>query len=266
MVSAGQRSTLGRRGGRSSTLFGLLAHTMSSVHPGNHDPGTTLSQAALIAGVCLLIMVFTAPFAEFIVYPKVVVAGNIEDTARSILARRGLFLAGVFSYTITLICDVVVAWALYVLLMPANRSVSLLAAWFRLVHAVVALFGLLKLVTAFRLLITPDYEAAVGSDHMHAQVRLLLNSFRYEWSFGMVFFAIHLGLLGYLVYRSGYIPGILGILLAAAGLGHLLYCLGPYLYPDADLRLLMITFFGDLIFTLWLLARGRKIPQPAARA
>lgn len=226
----------------------------------------TLRQAALIAGFGLLIMGIASPLAEVVVYPRVVIPGNIEATARNILAHRGLFLAAVFCYLITFICDVLVAWAFYVLLAPANRSVSLLTAWFRLLHAVIALFGLSKLVTAFRLLDTPDYMAAFGSDLLHAQVDLLLRSFRYEWSFGLVFFGIHLGLLGYLVYRSGYIPRVLGVLLAVAGLGFLVYCLGPYFYPNADLGFLMITFSGEMIFMLWLLVRGWKIQEPTAHA
>ncbi len=129
---------------------------MNSIVPANHDPGITLCQAALIAGFGLLIMVFAAPIAELYAYPRLVVPGNIEETVQNILDHEGLFLAGVFCYLITFICDVLVAWALYVLLMPANRSVSLLTAWFRLVYTVIALFGLLRLVTVFRLLNTPD--------------------------------------------------------------------------------------------------------------
>ena len=81
---------------------------------------------------------------------------------------------------------------------------------------------------------------------------------------GLVLFGIHLGLLGYLVYRSDYIPKILGILLTVAGLGWLIYCLSPYLYPNADVGFIMITFFGELIFMLWLLVRGWKIQEPTA--
>jgi len=69
-----------------------------------------------------------------------------------------------------------------------------------------------------------------------------------------------------LVYRSGYIPGILGVVLAIAGLGLLVYCLGPYLYPDADLGFLMFTFLGEPIFMLWLLVRGWRIPEPTSHA
>jgi len=235
---------------------------MNSINPANHDQGMTLSQAALVAGLGLLIMGFAAPFAEFFVYSKLIIPDNIKETAQNLLSNNGLFLAGIFAYLITFICDVVVAWGLYVLLVPVNRSLSLLTAWFRLVYTLIALISLMKLATVFRLLTAPDYQMAFGSDQLHAQVQLLLSSFRYEWSLGLVLFGIHLGLLGYLVFRSGYIPRIFGILLAIAGLGYPIYYLSPYLYPNADLGFIFITFFGELIFMLWLLARGWKIQEP----
>jgi len=235
---------------------------MSSTNSAIHDQGITLRQAALIAGIGILIMAIATPFAELVVYPKLVIPGKIEETAQNILANQGFFLAGMFAYLITFVCDVLVAWALYVLLIPVNRSLSLLTAWFRLVYAVIALFGLSKLVTVFRILSTPDYLTAFGSDQLHAQVRLLLNSFQYEWGMGLVLFGIHLGLLGYLVYRSDYIPRILGILLAIAGLGWVIDSLRPYLYPNVDLGFIMITFFGEVLFMLWLVIRGWKIQDP----
>jgi Domain of unknown function (DUF4386) len=95
----------------------------------------------------------------------------------------------------------------------------LLAAWFRLVYTAIALFGLSNLAIVFRVLNTPDYREVFGSSQLHAQVKLLLNSFRYDWSMGLVVFGVHLGLLGYLVYRSSYIPRVIGILLAINGVG-----------------------------------------------
>ncbi|MFQ6006141.1 MAG: DUF4386 domain-containing protein [Woeseia sp.] len=235
---------------------------VSSINSAVHDQGISLRQAALTAGIGILIMAIAGPFAELVVYPKLVIPGKIEETVRNISANQGFFLAGVFAYLIIFVCDVLVAWALYVLLIPVNRTLSLLTAWFRLVYAVIALFGLSNLVTVFRLLNTPDYLTVFGSDQLHAQVRLLLNSFHYEWGMGLMLFGIHLGLLGYLVYRSDYIPRILGVLLAVAGLGWVIDSLKPYLYPDADLGFIMITFFGELIFMLWLLVRGWKIQEP----
>lgn len=235
---------------------------MSSLNQANHNEGLTLRQAALIAGFAYLLSPVTT--AEFSIMPKLVIPGNIEQTVQNIVAHGGLFVAAILCYLVTFIEDVVIAWALYVLLAPVNRSLSLLTAWFRLVFAAIALFGWLNLVTVFRLLNTPEYLTSFGSVQLHAQVNLLLNSFRYDWSMSLVIFGIHLVLLGYLIYRSGYIPRIIGILLVIDGLGWVIDSFQPYLYPNTHLGFLFITFFGELVFMLWLLIRGWKIREPTA--
>ena len=79
-----------------------------------------------------------------------------------------------------------------------------------------------------------------------------------------VFFAIHLVLVGYLAYKSGYIPKLVGILLVIAGLGYLIQNLGPYLFPEANLGLVSITLLGELFFMFWLLIRGPRIKDQTA--
>jgi hypothetical protein len=121
-------------------------------------------------------------------------------------------------------------------------------------------------VAVFRLLNTPEYLKLFGASQLHAQVQLLLNSFRYDWSMGLVLFGIHLVLLGCLIFRSGYIPRILGIVLVIDGLGWVIDSLRPYLYPTARLGYIFITFLGELFFMLWLLIRGWKIREPRAHS
>ena len=237
---------------------------MSSVKLPHRDEGLTLRQAALTAGFAYLLG--PVVFAEFSLWPKLVIPGNIEQTVQNIAAHGGLFVAAILCYLINFILDVVIAWALYVLLAPVNRSVSLLTAWFRLVFTVIALFALLNLTTVYRLLNTPDYLTAFGSGPLHAQVMLLLNSYRYDWSMSLIIFGIHLGLLGYLIYRSGYIPKVIGILLVIDGLGWVITSLKPYLYPNADLRFIFATSFVELILPLWLVIRGWKIQEPTAQS
>jgi hypothetical protein len=221
----------------------------------------TLRQAALIAGFAYLLNPVT--YAEY-VYPKLVITGNAEQTVQNISTHGGLFLAALFCYLVSFIGDVVIAWALYVLLAPVNRSLSLLTAWFQLVYAAVALGGLLNMVSVFRLLNTPEYLTLFGSSQLRGQVYFLVNSFQYDWAISMLLFGIHLVLLGYLIYRSGYIPRILGILLAVDGFGWVINCLRPYLFPNAHLGYLFIAFLGELFFMLWLLIRGWKIREPTA--
>lgn len=222
--------------------------------------GMTLRRAALIAGFVYLLSPVT--IAEFSIMPKLVVPGNIGGTVQNLTAHHRLFAIAILCYLITFIQDVVIAWALYILLAPVNRPMSMLSAWFRIVYAIVALCAVLQLVNAYGLLNTPDYLALFGRGPMQAQVKLLLDSFRSDWSISLVIFGIHLVLLGYLVYRSGYISKVLGILLLVDGVGWEIDSLRPYLYPDAHLRWLFITFLGEIFFVLWLLIRGWKIQEP----
>jgi uncharacterized protein DUF4386 len=108
-----------------------------------------LRQAALVAGFAYLLN--PVSFAEFSLYPKLVIPDDLQLTVQNIVTHRGLFLAAIFCYLINFIGDVVIAWALYVLLAPVNRAVSLLTAWFQLIYTAMALVGVLNLVTVFRL-------------------------------------------------------------------------------------------------------------------
>jgi hypothetical protein len=124
------------------------------------NEGLTLRQAALIAGFAYLLSPVTT--AEFSIMPKLVIPGNIEQTVQNLSARSGHFVAAILCYLITFLEDVVIAWALYVLLAPVNKSLSLLTAWFRLIYTAVALVGWLNLVTVYRLLTRPDYLTLFG--------------------------------------------------------------------------------------------------------
>ena len=222
---------------------------------------TSLGRAALMAGIGLLIMVIAAPYAELYVYPKLIVPANAAETTKNIIANKTLFTSAIFGYLITFICDLVVAWALYILLKPVNKNLSLTTAGFRWVYTGIALFALLNLVTVLRLSNISDILPILQPDQLHAQVMLSLNTFRTQWHFGLLFFGIHLGLLGYLVFRSKYIPKILGVLLIIAGLGYVLTTLKPYLFPTVNLDFAEYTFYGELIFMLWLLIIGARIKE-----
>ena len=226
--------------------------------------GLTLRQAALTAGFGILIMAFFAPAAEFYVFPKLFVDGDIEATRQNILQNPALFWYGAMGHFITLTCDIFVAWALYVLFRPVNPALSLLAALFRLVYTVIAFVGLFNLFTAFRMMASPDHAAAIGAEQLNAQVYVLLNSFGYIWSAGLILFGAHLFLLGMLILKSSYVPSIIGALVSIAGLGYFAYYLSAYVAPDFELGWLFFTFFGELIFMLWLLIAGWTLKGPAS--
>ena len=237
---------------------------MHSRSPAPHPQGLTLRQAALTAGIAYLLM--PVAFAEFYVNPRILVPGDIERTAQNITAHGRLFVVGILCYLVTLVLDVIIAWALYYFLAPVNRALSLLAAGFRLIYSAVALVALFNLTNLYRLLTSPVFAKAFGPGPLHAQALLLLNSYRYEWSVSLVIFALHLGLLGVLMFRSGYVPRIFGSLFLIDGLAWVIYPLKPYLYPSAPIGFVPLFGFVELTLPLWLVIRGWKVPEPEAEA
>ena len=102
-------------------------------------PTADISQrkVALIAGLGLLVIALLAPFAHFGVLQALVVPADATATVNNIIASEGLFRAGIAAFLIVIMLDVVVAWALYVLLRPVNPTLALLEAWLRLAFAAV---------------------------------------------------------------------------------------------------------------------------------
>lgn len=222
--------------------------------------GLTLRQAALIAGIAYLLM--PVAFAEFYVFPKLIVPQNIGQTVQNIAAHQQLFFIGVLCHFITLILDVIIAWSLYVLLAPVNQALSLLAAWLRLLYATFYLASLHELITVLYLINTPHNGMLFGDQQLHAQVQLLIGSFQH--SINLAVFGLDLLLVGYLVYKSGYIPMVLGLVLALVGTGWVLYTLVPNLFPGVRLDFIPLVGTGELLFPLWLVTRGWKIRDPQA--
>jgi len=225
--------------------------------------GLSLKQAALTVGFAYLLN--PVPYAEFNIYPKLVIPGNIAQTVANISANHGSFLLMIGFYLVNFIEDIIIAWALYLLLAPVNRSLSLLAAWLRLMYTAVALYGMFNLVTVYRMVTTPEFLTNFGASQFDAQIDLLIHTFRYDYSFAIcAIFSLHLILVGCLIIRSRYLPWWLGSLIVIDGAGWLVSNLAPYLYPNANLGYVMITAFGELVLMLWLLVFGWRLKQPSA--
>jgi len=131
---------------------------------------------------------------------------SAAQTSQNILANQGLFVAAIFAMLLNFIGDVLAAWGLYVLLRPVNSSISMLAAWFRVVYATIGIAALLNLVTAYGLLTRPDYLMVFGRGQLDAQVQLAVDSFNFQFAFGLTVFGVYVVILGLLVIKSGYIP------------------------------------------------------------
>jgi hypothetical protein len=224
----------------------------------SHEP--TLRQAALVAGVGYVLTLGTA-VSEMGLLPRMVVEGDAAQTTENILAHPGTFHAAVLLLLVNFVGDLLATWGLYYLLKPVSASLSLLAAWARLVYTAVGIAALLNLVSVRTLLKTPSYATLLGGDQLHAHVKLAVDSFEYQFGFSMLLFGPYLVLLGCLLWRSGYVPKWLGIVILVDGAGWIVNRVGSYFAPGVDLGFLSVTFYGELVFMLWLLVRGWRLKE-----
>ena len=221
--------------------------------PNTHS---TLRTMALVAGTGLLAMTVCAVGAIAFVFEKHIVPGNAIATVGNILAGETQFRMGIAALLAVAILDVLVAWALYVFFAPANKNLSLLAAWFRLVYAAMLGVALSGYTHVLRLLETIHSTAAGEVTPLHADVMRSLRAFDDGWAMGLVFFGIHLLILGYLVFRCGYTPKVLGFALVIAGAAYVMDGFGRFLLPHHNLQLATWVGWMEALWMVWLLYKG----------
>ncbi|MCB0284185.1 MAG: DUF4386 domain-containing protein [Calditrichaeota bacterium] len=216
-----------------------------------------------LAGASYLILIAMGIFAEFFVRSNLIVSGDAMATAEHIIASVQQFRMSIAADLIMLICDVLLAWLLYVLLMHVNKNLALLAAFFRLVHAAVYGLNLLNLFFVLRLLNGDSFLSVYTNEQLNALVLLFLNAHSSGYLIGLVFFGIHCLVLGYLVIKSHYVPSVLGMLLIIAGGGYLTDSFANFLLPSYEnyqTLFMMIVFIpafvAELLFSFWLLIKG----------
>ena len=207
---------------------------------------------ALIAGASLLILAVLAAFAQFGVLQALIVPADAAATVDNLVASDGLFRAGIFAFLIVILLDVVVAWALYVLLRPAHASVALLAGWLRLAYAAVFAIAVANLLDVAQLL-GGSQGPAIAAEQLQAQVTASIASFNGGWDIGLAIFGLHLLGIGFLLWKSAHFPRFLGVLVVIAGGGYLADSFGTILVSDYSLTISVFTFVGEALLIPWLL-------------
>jgi hypothetical protein len=234
-----------------------------------HTTKTSPRTYARIAGVLYLIIFILGPFAFFLGRTSVVVSGDAAATAAKVMASESVFRIGMVAESVIVLVEIVLAAILYALLRPVSQPLSLAAAFSRLAEAIVQAVNLLTSVPALLLLGGASYLAAFEPEQLDALVLLFLDVNAFGILLWGLIFGFHLLLLGYLVYRSGFWPRILGILLMIASLGYLAQSYGHILAPQFDdifATIVLVAVPAELAFTVWLLWKGVDVERWEERA
>jgi hypothetical protein len=229
-----------------------------------NEKTNSLKKNARIAGILILIIVVFAPINYFYVRSSLIVPGDAAATANNIMASKGLFRFGIVCDSIVFLIEIAIVAMLYVLLKPVSKTLSLIAAFFRLAMTVIQGINLINYFTPLLLLSGADYLKVFEPDQLHALVLLFVNAHEYVGHIWGLFFSLHLFFLGYLVYKSGYIPKILGIALIIAFVCYIINSFGNILLPKYEEIFAMVGFISiiEVAFPVWLVIKGVRERQP----
>jgi hypothetical protein len=212
---------------------------------------------ARLAGLLYLLIMLAAAFGEVAVRGGLIVRDDAQATARNVLAHEQLFRLGGGADLVTFACDIALAALFYVLLKPAGKTTALVAAFFRLAYA--AIIGVVSLAHFAPLIIL--HGKALGGftePQLDALAYFSLKLHNTGFNIALVFFGVHLVLLGWLVAKSRYLPVLIGVLLAIAGVCYVINSVLNLIFPTLSLApyILLPALLGEGGLTLWLLLVG----------
>ncbi len=230
---------------------------------------------ARTVGALYLLIFFVGPFAFFMGRTSIVVPGDAAATVANLMASESVFRLGIVAETVIVLIEIVVSALLYVLFRAVSRPLALAAALARFLQSAVQAVNLITAVPALLLLGGTGYMTVFAEEQLDALVLLFADANAFMILVWGLIFGFHLLLLGVLVYRSGFLPRILGILLVVGAVGYLAQSYGHILAPQYDELLstvvIVLSIPGELAFTVWLLWKGVNLKQaepsvPAAEA
>lgn len=196
---------------------------------------------SIIAGTSYLIIFFAAIFANFFVLESI-----LEDPLSTIQQHHMMVRFGIFAFMLTVVFDIVVAWALYELY--KEHTLSGLSTYFRLMHAAIMGVAIFTLPLALRSTTGPEILAQV-------------DTFNIIWLIGLFFFGIHLILLGKIIGK----PRIIAIFLIIAGIMYMVDTCAHFMLPNYEsystIFLAMVaipSIVGEMSLAVWLLAKNGR--------
>jgi hypothetical protein len=219
----------------------------------------SLRPRARITGVVYLLYFLTAIIGEFFLR-GLVVDGDAAATANNILAHESLFRLGLATGLISTAGYIAVTALFYDLFKAVSRSLSLLAAFFSLVGCAILAFASLFQLAPLVVLGGSQYLSVFKVEQLRALALMFLELNTQAGNICVVFFGVYCLLIGYLIFRSAFLPRILGVLMALAGLGWLTF-LSPPLANRLSPYNLVLGFLAELALMLWLLARGVNVQR-----
>lgn len=216
-----------------------------------------MKQIAKISGVAYIMIFLAGFYANFAVLENLIDSDDMQITTVNFINNHLQLGYGLIGFIIMLFFDVLLVRSLFDLTKSISKNISYLASFFRLLHAV--FFG----VALFKFLEIYQLTRESNSTNIQNSVAELLLDFDKLWTVGLLFFGVHLIVLGYLAIKSTYIPKTLGVLLLLAAIGYIIDGLAKLFmsnysdYKDVfEVIVIMPSVIGEFSLAVWLLIKG----------
>ena len=215
---------------------------------------------ARVGGVLYLIIMAVGALGEGVVRGRIVVPGNATATAANLRSMEWLWRLGVAGEVVLLTCATALALILYILLRSVSLDLALAAVFFNLVSIAIEGVAAVSLAAALFPLASAPYLNAFAPEQINAMAMLSVRSHTTGFGIALIFFGVECVIFGYLIYRSGYMPRSIGVLMEIAGICYVINSFALLLSPPLASRLfpmiLMPSLIAELSLALWLLVKG----------
>jgi len=222
---------------------------------------TSRNKKARVAGILYLILIIGGIISLAYIPSQLIVRESASKTLENITNSEFLFRIGMVIGIITFLIHIILPLALYKLLHRVNKFHANLMVIFSLISVTIFFVNILNKFSVLTLINKASYLQQMGETELQTQVMLHIDSYNNGLELSQIFWGLWLFPLGYLVYKSGFLPKLLGILLMAGCFGYLTIFFGGFLYPDFHNTILSDIVgipapVGEIGICLWLLIMG----------
>jgi hypothetical protein len=225
-------------------------------------------KAARVAGWLYILACIPAPFSLIYVPNTLIVPGNATATASKILASETLFRLGMAGEVITAIAFIFAVLALYRLFKGVNKQHASLMVTLFAISIPISCLNVLNEIAALILLRGADFLSVFTRPQLDALAMVFVRLHSYGFVVAAIFWGLWLFPFGVLVYRSGFLPRILGVLLMINCFAYVIPSFTSLLLPQyrhVVTRIALPFLLGEVAIVLWLLIKGAR-DQPLAVA
>ena len=218
---------------------------------------------ARTAGFLYLVVIVGGVFAELVVRQRLVVPNDAAATAANILAHEQLYRWGFVAQLVPLLCNMFMAVLLFELFAVVNRRIAWAVVFCSLVGSAVEASSLLEHYQPL-LLLKRGAELGLERQMLQTQAYLALALQSVSFSIALTFFGCTCIARGWLIFKSGFMPRLIGIFLAMEGVCYLANSFVKFVAPGLGARvfaILLVFGLAEVVLCLWLLVRGVNVPK-----